>query len=163
MIRLIGAVLMAALWVSAGQAQERGEVTNLPIPRFVSLKAAEANMRRGPGLTHKIDWVLKRRDMPLMVIGEYGHWRRVRDKDGASGWVHYSLISGVRTVIVETDLVGLRARPDQEAMVRAYVEAGVVAELDACEQHWCKVEADRFAGWVEKSAIWGVFEDELRD
>lgn len=163
MIRIIGAVLVAAGLAGVAQAQDRGEVTNLPIPRFVSLKATEANMRRGPGLTHKIDWVLKRRDMPLMVIGEYGHWRRVRDKDGASGWVHYSLISGVRTVIIETDLVGLRARPDAEAMVRAYVEAGVVASLDECQVEWCRIEADRFAGWVEKTSIWGVFDDEIRD
>ena len=154
---------MAVMLAGAVGAQDRGEVTNLPIPRFVSLKAAEANMRRGPGLTHKIDWVLKRRDMPLMVIGEYGHWRRVRDKDGAAGWVHYSLISGVRTVIVETDLVGLRSKPDPEAMVRAYVEAGVVAMLEECEAEWCRIEAGRYAGWVEKATIWGVFEDELRD
>ena len=85
-----------------GHASERGKVTNLPIPRFVSLKAEEGNVRRGPSLSHRIDWVYTRRNMPLEVTGEHGHWRRVRDRDGQGGWVHYSLLSGARHVIVET-------------------------------------------------------------
>lgn len=161
--RVAQAILTWVLMAGLAVASERGPVTNLPMPRFVSLKASEANMRRGPSLTHKIDWVLKRRNMPLQVIGEFEHWRRVRDKDGATGWVHYSLISGVRTVIVETDLVGLRVRPEPDAIVRAYIEAGVVAYLEACTLDWCRIKADRYKGWVEKSTIWGVFPEELRD
>ena len=61
----------------------RGPVTNLPLPRYVSTKSTEVNVRRGPSLSHRIDWVFKRRAMPLEIIGEYGHWRRVRDRDGA--------------------------------------------------------------------------------
>ncbi len=158
----MGLALAMMAGVSA-RAGERGPVTNLPMPRYVSMKASEANMRRGPSLTHRVDWVLTRRDMPLEVIGEYGHWRRVRDKDGASGWVHYSLLSGARTVIVETDLLGLRAKPEQDAMVKAYVEAGVVASLGECDPDWCKISADGFKGWVEKSALWGVSAEETRE
>ncbi len=144
-------------------ASERGPVTNLPLPRFVSLKVSEGNMRRGPSLTHKIDWVLTRRHMPLEVTAEYGHWRRVRDKDGAGGWVHYSLLSGNRTVIFETDLVGLRARPEDEANVKAYIEAGVVGRLGSCQLEWCRVTAGKFKGWVKKQALWGVAPKELRE
>jgi len=166
--RAFGFILMAlavllAQAAGGAAAQERGQVTNLPLPRYVSMKAAEANMRRGPSLTHKIDWVLTRRDMPLEVVAEYGHWRRVRDKDGATGWVHYSLLSGARSVIVETDLVGLRARPEPDALVKAYLEAGVVARLGACAPDWCQISADRFRGWVEKAALWGVGAEEIRE
>jgi len=161
-VRKIAQIIFAwVLMTGLAFGQERGSVTNLPLPRFVSLKAGEANMRRGPSLTHKIDWVLKRRNMPLQVIGEYGHWRRVRDKDGASGWIHYSLISGVRTVVVETDLVALRARPESDTLVQAYIEAGVVARLEECAVDWCRIAAGRHKGWVEKAAIWGVFDDEV--
>ena len=58
------------------RADERGPVTNLPLPRFVSMKAAEANVRRGPSLTHRIDWVFKHEDTPLEITAEHGHWRR---------------------------------------------------------------------------------------
>ena len=94
-------------------------MTNLPMPRYVSLKADEGNARRGPSLSHRIDWVFTRRDMPLEVTAEYGHWRRVQDRDGQGGWVHYSLLSGVRTVIVDADLTPMRVKPDTEAPVTA--------------------------------------------
>ncbi len=72
--------VFSAAEVSIGQ--ERGSVTNLPIPRYVSLKASKANARRGPSLSHRIDWVFTRRHMPLEIYGEYENWRRVRDIDG---------------------------------------------------------------------------------
>jgi SH3-like domain-containing protein len=77
-----------------------GCVTNLPLPRFVSLKGSEGNARRGPGLTHRIDWVFTRAGMPLKITAEFENWRRVEDSEGAGGWVHYSLLSGVRTALV---------------------------------------------------------------
>jgi Uncharacterized protein conserved in bacteria len=70
------------------------------VPRFVSLNAGEANVRRGPSLSHRIDWVFKRRNMPLQLVAEYGQWRRVIDRDGQGGWIHYTLLSGARTVLV---------------------------------------------------------------
>ena len=88
-------------------ASDIGPITNLPLPRFVSLKASEGNVRRGPSLTHRIDWVFQRRDMPLKVTAEHGHWRRVEDRDGMGGWIHYSLLSGTRTVVVEKTYVDL--------------------------------------------------------
>lgn len=160
---MLGLAIAIALTAGPASAQDRGPVTNLPIPRFVSLKASTGNMRRGPSMTHKIDWVLTRRDMPLEVIGEYGHWRRVRDRDGATGWIHYSLISGARTAIVEDDLHALRARDEPDAIVRAYLEAGVIVRLGECKIDWCKVTTGSFKGWIEKSALWGVGADEIRE
>ncbi|NRA99349.1 MAG: aspartyl-trna synthetase [Rhodobacteraceae bacterium] len=141
----------------------RGKETNLPLPRFVSLKASEGNVRRGPSLSHRIDWVFTRRDMPLRIVAEHGHWRRVQDRDGQGGWVHYSLLSGVRTVIVESDLTPMMVKPDPTAQINAYAEAGVVARLGECSIEWCRVSADGRRGWVEKTALWGVTPDELRD
>ena len=144
-------------------AADLGPVTNLPMPRFVSMKASEGNVRRGPSLSHRIDWVYKRRNMPLMIVGEYGHWRQVRDRDGVGGWVHYSLLSGVRTVIVEEDMAALRAKPSGDAPVRAHTEMGVIARLDACTLDWCAVSADGYRGWIEKTRLWGVKPGEIRD
>ncbi|MCL4187587.1 MAG: SH3 domain-containing protein [Rhodobacteraceae bacterium] len=153
----LAAVLAAALAVGAVQAQEaRGPVTNLPLPRFVSLKTGEGNARRGPGLTHAVDWVFTRRDMPLRVTAEHEHWRRVEDRDGAGGWVHYALLSGVRTAIVETDMVELRAQPDSRAPEVARAEAGVVARLIECRGDWCRIGAAGLRGWVPRAALWGV-------
>ena len=163
MRRLVMAFLVAALGAGAGAAQDRGTVTGLPLPRYVSLKASEANVRRGPSLTHRIDWVYKRRSMPLRVTAEFGHWRRVEDRDGAGGWVHYSLLSGVRTAIVERDLLDILARPDPGAMVIARLEAGVIARLTECGADWCALSVDGHDGWASKAALWGIEAGEIVD
>ncbi len=144
-------------------ADKRGPVTNLPLPRFVSMKAAESNVRRGPSLTHRVDWVFKRRGMPLEITAEYGHWRRVQDRDGAGGWVHYALLSGARTVLIEEDLLQVHARPDPQSQVTAAFELGVVARLGECSRDWCKISADGYKGWVQKHQLWGVAPDEIRE
>lgn len=144
-------------------ASEIGSVTDLPIPRFVSLKAGEGNARRGPSLNHRIDWVFVRRDMPLEVVGEFGHWRQVRDREGFGGWIHRSLLSGARTVIVEEEMLPLLLRPEPDAPINARAEAGVVARLGKCTLDWCRIAADRHRGWVPKTAVWGVGAEELRD
>jgi SH3-like domain-containing protein len=149
--------------VSAAAMAGRGPVTNLPLPRYVSLKTDEGNVRRGPSLSHRVDWVFRLRDMPLQVTAEHGHWRRVVDRDGAGGWVHFSLLSGVRTVLIEEDLAALRTRPLPDAPEVARLEAGVVARLGTCGPDWCRISAGGYRGWMPKSDLWGVDPDELRD
>lgn len=159
---MLAVAALVAMVCPAGAA-EPGPVTNLPVPRFVSLKADEGNARRGPSLSHRIDWVFTHRNMPLEITAEYGHWRRVQDRDGQGGWVHYSLLSGVRTVIVEADLTPMRVKPDAEAPVNAYAEAGVVARLEDCLLDWCRIVAQGSKGWVQKSSVWGVAPEEVRE
>lgn len=144
-------------------AHELGPVTNLPIPRFVSMKAEESNVRRGPSLTHRIDWVYKRKDMPLEITAEFGHWRRVRDQEGMGGWVHYSLLSGTRTVLIQADGADIRMRPDPKANVVAHLEHGVVARLGDCDATWCRLSVAGYRGWAQKASLWGVAPEELRD
>ena len=141
----------------------RGPVTNLPLPRYVSLKGNEGNARRGPSLSHRIDWVFRHAGMPLRVVAEFGHWRRVEDKDGAGGWVHYALLSGVRTALVTQDMVQLRNRPDPDADVVAKAETGAIVRLGECNPGWCRISGGGQRGWVPKQAIWGVDSQEIRD
>lgn len=147
-----------------GQADpNRGPVTNLPLPRYVSLKGGEGNARRGPSLSHRIDWVFRHAGMPLRVVAEFGQWRRVEDQEGAGGWVHYSLLSGVRTAIVTKDMLDLLARPEPRADVVARAEAGAIVRLHECNPDWCRVSGAGEKGWVPKTAIWGVDAAEIRD
>lgn len=156
-------LFVATLTGQAWAEGARGPVTNLPLPRYVSMKANEGNVRRGPSLTHRIDWVFKRRDMPLQITAEHGHWRRVEDRDGAGGWVHYALLSGARTVLIEQDMTQIHARADVKSPVVAAFELGVVARLGECGPDWCRVSAGGYKGWAHKGDIWGVGPDELRD
>ena len=145
------------------QEPQKGQVTNLPIPRYVSLKVKEANARRGPSLSHKIDWIYKRQNMPLEIYGEYENWRRVRDFEGLGGWVHYTLLSGIRYVLVKNELLEMRLLPSIDAQVIAKVPQHNIAILDKCNKDWCRIIDDGYKGWVPKNGIWGVYENELKD
>lgn len=141
---------------------QRGQVTNLPIPRYVSLKAKEANARRGPSLSHRIDWIYKREHIPLEIYGEYENWRRVRDFEGLGGWIHYTLLSGIRYVLVKDELLEMRLLPSSDAQVIARVPQHNIATLDKCDVDWCRIVDDGYKGWVLKSGIWGVYENEIK-
>ncbi|EBA12304.1 SH3 domain-containing protein [Roseobacter sp. CCS2] len=163
------AIFAVVLGASSAYAQQGnagpaiGPETNLPLPRYVSLRASEANVRRGPSLSHRIDWVFQRQSMPLQVIAEYGHWRRVIDRDGQGGWVHYRMLSGARTVVIEEPNTVLRTRPEPGALENAVLETGVVARLGDCNPEWCRLTAGGYRGWARKAALWGVADAEIRD
>ena len=163
------AVAAAAAQPAAAKPPEKvcqpdiGCVTSLPLPRFVSLKGKEGNARRGPGLTNRIDWVFTRAGMPLRITAEFENWRRVEDVEGAGGWVHYSLLSGSRTVLVTLDMAEVRDAPSDTATIVAQAEMGVVARLLECQPDWCRLVLDGQRGWMQKSAIWGVNADETFD
>jgi SH3-like domain-containing protein len=143
--------------------ERRGPVTGFALPRFVSMAASEGNARRGPSRSHRIDWVFTRRGMPVMIVAEHGHWRRVVDRDGVGGWMHYSLLSGVRSAIVEVDMLALHSRPDADSPVRARAELGVIGRLRECRPDWCLMETGGYRGWVDPRALWGVEPGEVFD
>lgn len=140
-----------------------GPVTGYPLPRYVSLKASVANIRRGPGENYPIDWVLVRSGTPLQITAEYGDWLRVRDEDGAGGWIYKKLLIGNRTVVITGQRIALHETPSDTSRTTALAEKGVIAALKSCERTWCEIKAEGHTGWVQKTDIWGVGAAELRD
>ena len=139
----------------------KGAVTNLPLPRFVTLKSGDGNARRGPGLTHRIDWVFVKSGMPLLLTAEYENWRRVEDAEGLGGWVHYSLLSGTRSVLVSQDMAEFRNTAEASSEVLFQAERGVLGRLLECSLDWCRVNTNGEKGWILKTALWGVNPDEI--
>jgi SH3-like domain-containing protein len=166
--RFGGAVLFAfALMV--GPAQSAGELTTgsrsgLPIPRFVSLKPDRVNVRAGPGRDHEVTWVYTRAGLPVEITAESENWRRVRDWEGAEGWVYHSMLSGRRTAVVQAKekdaLVPLHAKADAGAEVIARLESGVLGSVKQCTGTWCRIVGPGFDGWVAQERLWGVYPNE---
>ena len=149
------AFVLAVLPGCDGQAAEER-----PVPRFVSLRSDEVNLRAGPGTDYPVDWVLTRRAWPVEVIAEYDQWRRIRDVDGSVGWVHQAMLSGDRTVIVIDGVQVLRAEPDEDAAPRLRAEAGVVGSLITCRTEWCQVEIADVKAWAPRAHLFGILPDE---
>jgi SH3-like domain-containing protein len=151
----------------ADVALGKGSVTGLPVPRFVSLKADRINVRAGPGRDQDVRWVYTRAGMPVEVIAEYGNWRRIRDWQGAEGWVYHSLLSGKRTAVVvprlKSDLVPLYYSPDAKSAVVARLQGGVLGRLVSCTGTWCEFSGKGFDGWIMQVRLWGAYPNEKID
>lgn len=170
-VRGLAGILAAALFMTAFSTSNinaqslpavrivTGE-SGLPVPRFVSLATDKANLRTGPGRRYPILWVFVRRNLPLEVTAEYGVWRRVRDIDGAVGWMHGRLLSGRRSAIVTGSIRVLRARPEEAARPLLRLQPGVLAEVLECERAWCRIKVRGKKGWLRRESLWGTFAGE---
>jgi SH3-like domain-containing protein len=149
-----------------GVTAKLGRRTTLPVPRFVSLKSNKVNVRKGPSADQAIVWVFSRAGLPVEIIAESENWRRVRDSEGADGWVFHGLLSGRRTVLVAPWLKGkesvpLYSRRSTGAATVAMLEANVLGHVLSCDGDWCEVSADDYSGFVEQEKLWGVYRDEV--
>jgi len=146
-------------------AQASKSASKLPVPRYVSLRAGEVNMRTGPGVRYPVDWVYKRKNMPVEVIAQFGTWRKVRDFRGAQGWIHQSMLSGKRTVMITGDIRTLRNKDDAKSEPTARIEPGVIGRLVDCPKGngWCRVEIDGRKGWLRHVDFWGAYKNEVFD
>ncbi len=131
-----------------------------PLPRFVSLKADEVNVRTGPGMRYPIAWVFVREGLPVEVVAEYELWRRIVDVDGAQGWVHHGMLSDRRSAIIIGDRRNFYRRPDADARVVLRAEAGVHGRLFGCSKGWCEMQIAGLRGWTRRDHLWGVYPDE---
>jgi len=155
---LAAAGLALGLW-AAGLVLGPGPLaaqSGLPLPRYVSLQATKVNVRTGPGVRYPVEWVLVKRGIPVEIIAEFEHWRKIRDWQGTEGWVHQSMLSGTRTAIVMDEVRVLHREPQDAAPAVAKLEPGVVGELLSCEGLWCRLDVAGFRGWIERGEIWGA-------
>lgn len=134
--------------------------TGLPVPRFVTLRAAEVNVRTGPGRSYPVEWVFMRKAMPVEITAEFDTWRRIRDWEGSQGWVHQSMLSGKRGVLTMGETRAIRKEPRADAPPVAFAKPGVIARLEKCDGVWCQVDADGYDGWLRRDEVWGVYPDE---
>lgn len=171
--RLFVAMLLAGALLSrsadAASAARDGSVSasGLPVPRYVSLKSDHVNVRAGPTKDNDVAWVYTRSGLPVEITAEFENWRRVRDSEGAEGWVYHSLLSGRRTAVVsmktKDELASIYDSPDSKSAVAARLQAGVVAQVKHCAAGWCRVAGNGFDGWIEQQRLWGVYADERVD
>lgn len=148
---------LLALALSAGSALAD---TAAVVQRYVTLRAAEVNLRAGPGEQFPIQWVYRRKGLPVEVIGKSDVWRKIRDWQGTEGWVHERMITATRGVIVRGAVRPLHSEPDPASDVVAHAEPGVIAKLLECHGAWCKVETSDIKGWLGRNEVWGVDPDE---
>ena len=121
-----------------GDLSQAAESSGLPLPRFVSLRSDEVNLRTGPGVRYPVDWIYTRREMPVEVIAEFEAWRKIRDWQGTEGWVHQSMLDGGRYALITGAERPLHQDPAPDAAPTAKLMPGVVAQILRCDGVWCR-------------------------
>ena len=161
---LAGAVLVVSTTAGWAAGEGTGSVSGLPLPRFVSLKSDRVNVRSGPNKDQDVGWVYTRAGMPVEITAEFENWRRIRDWEGAEGWVYHSLLSGKRSAVVvptlKDELVPLYASADTNAKVVARLQSGVLGQLKSCNGIWCEFAGKNFSGWIRQERLWGAYPNE---
>jgi SH3-like domain-containing protein len=147
------------------QAAVEGAKSALPVPRFVSLKSDKVNVRKGPSTDQSIVWVFSRAGLPVEVIAESDNWRRVRDSEGADGWVFHSMLSARRTVLVAPwakgeERVPLYSSKSTSSRSVAELQSGVLGNVVTCDGSWCELSVDDYSGYAQQDQLWGVYRGE---
>jgi SH3-like domain-containing protein len=138
-------------------------VTGLPLPRFASLRTDDVNFRAGPGTRYPVQWIYRRRDLPVEIEREFDVWRLVRDPQDNRGWVHTATLAGRRSILVTgTAVRPLRSAARDDAPAVAKLEPGVVGRLRGCAaaSDWCQVQVKDYKGWMRREAFWGTMPGE---
>ncbi len=140
---------------------EEGKTEALPLPRFASLRNGEVNVRVGPGKQYPIRWVYRRAGLPVEIIEQYEYWRKIRDPDGETSWVHKSMLSGHRAAMIKGEERQLLRQPEAGSGIVLRAEPGVVADIVACEATWCRLQISSRKGWLAKTSFFGAYPQEV--
>ncbi len=157
---LVCALILFAGFPAAAQSNDsKGEGNSGE--RFASLRADEVNVRAGPGVRYQVKWVFVHKHLPVRITADFESWRKIKDSEGAEGWVHRAMLSGKRTVIVTGEIMTLRRSPEDTAPAVARLAPGMVAEVETCQPEWCGVTASSYSGWIRRKGLWGLKEKEI--
>ncbi len=151
------------LFCLAARAEEPSVLnpSGLPVPRFVSLKSDEVNVRVGPGKRYPIKYVYRLNQLPVKIVEEFAHWRKIADFEGTSGWVHKGMVDGKRTAMIIGGMQNLYADTTTESRVVLRAKEKVIGTLLGCEPDWCKLEINKQVGWIRKADLWGATREEV--
>ena len=141
---------------------EVGKETGLKIPRFISIKSSEANIRVGPSKNYPIILRYLKKNFPLKIIEEHEDWRKVQDYEENIGWIHKSLISGKRTGLLSNKNNNfIEVFNTINGNIIGKIGNNNIVFLNKCKMNWCYVLINNQSGWINKNNIWGVKEEEL--
>ena len=123
---------------------------------FLSLKKNKVNVRYGPSFESPIKYIYKKIHLPIKQIDKKENWRRIIDSKNNSGWIHWSQLKKINSIIPLEDKI-LFKKPSNYSKPLALIKKGRVLVLKNCDGVWCKVKSKNFKGWIKNNNIWGSF------
>ena len=121
---------------------------------FLSLKKNKVNVRYGPSFESQIKYVYKKVHLPIKQIDKKENWRRIIDSKNNSGWIHWSQLKKINSIIPLEDKI-LFKNPSIFSKPIAKISEGRLLIVQKCDGEWCKIETEKFKGWIKTNNVWG--------
>ena len=122
---------------------------------FLSLKKNEVNLRQGPSLEYPIKLIYKKKYLPVVILDKSGAFRKIKDFENNTGWIHIALLSKKKSAINIKNNSILFKKPTIYSKPIAKLESGRLVLIKKCNLKWCKISSGNFKGWIKKSYLWG--------
>ena len=122
---------------------------------FLSLKKNEVNLRQGPSFEYPIKLVYNKKYLPVIILDKSGPWRKIKDFENNTGWIHAVLLSKKKSAINTKNNSVLYKKPTIYSKPIAKLESGRLVLIKKCKEKWCKITTGDFSGWIKKNYLWG--------
>tara|TARA_Y100001970_G_C13826062_1_gene647332 strand:+ start:152 stop:598 length:447 start_codon:yes stop_codon:yes gene_type:complete len=123
---------------------------------FLTLRNDKVNLRQGPSFEYPIKLFYKKRFLPVLIQDEYENFRKIRDHENNTGWIHISQLSKKKAAITIQDDQLIFNKPSIYSRPSAILKKGRLCKIKKCKNEWCNVQIDNFKGWVKKDILWGL-------
>jgi len=124
---------------------------------FLSLKNNEVNLRIGPSFNYPIKLIYKKKYLPVIILDKFETWRKIKDFNKNSGWIHISQLSKKKSAINIKNNSIIYKKSTIFSKPLAKLEVGRLVLIKKCNNKWCKISSENYTGWVFKNTLWGKF------
>tara|TARA_A100001037_G_scaffold243609_1_gene224326 strand:+ start:1467 stop:1913 length:447 start_codon:yes stop_codon:yes gene_type:complete len=123
---------------------------------FLTLRNDIVNLRQGPSFEYPVKLFYKKKFLPVIVQDEYENFRKIRDHENNTGWVHISQLSKKKAAITIMEDQLIFKRPSIYSKPSAILKKGKLCRIHKCIDEWCKISVEKYKGWVKKEILWGL-------
>ena len=124
---------------------------------FLTLRYDKVNLRQGPGKDYPIKIFYKKKFLPVQIIDKSDNFRKIKDHENNSGWIHISQLTKKKAAIVTGDeLIMFKSNTIYSNPI-VVLKKGRLIKIDKCKLSWCKVRSEDFKGWIKNEELWGLF------
>ena len=123
---------------------------------FLTLRYDKVNLRQGPSKEYPVKIFYKKKFLPVLIQDKFDNFRKIRDHENNTGWIHISQLSKKKAAIIMDEKMIMFKSPTIYSRPLVILEKGRLTKIIKCEEKWCKAETDRFKGWLKRESLWGL-------
>ena len=124
---------------------------------FLTLRYDKVNLRQGPSTEYPVKIFYTKKYLPVLVQDKSENFRKIKDHENNTGWIHISQLSKKKAAIVVNENLIMFKNPTIYSKPIVILEKGRLSKIIKCREEWCKAETGKFKGWLKKEGLWGLF------